>query len=616
MTTGPGRITNHEQGPGRERPFSFAEGKETFEAILARINDPANDVHNADFWALERGEHAGDVSNAIRLDAEEAKKLTDELKLLPPGLSTVILSQILPQRLKPAQKGGIVLTESAAAELNALSLAKGLSVGFVAREPVLPLATPMMPGGPVARPTTAPIEGIAAIGDIKASAPVDAKLVARFNEISSMVMAHEAGKGKNVLASVVNILDMIAPVAVSLLPAHGDDPGTAAMKQTTLKAMKKDLDAEHLSDQALIHQLQVIHSQLLQFKGMITLGNEIAVDSGRKLRPEVEEAVKKGFGAEIVSLPMKRDPGGSADKMNAYIEKETTVYGPPEEGSNEPKKIKDGLKDVVSPDFVQALDAASISTFTGLLDWRVVFDEKKTEEQAVTSADGTADQKKLMTLETGYRVNPETKKQEKVPKLDVAEDNGFIFVKMPYDDKVKHSEEESRWGPPPSRIYRVIGAPTMDAPDRHTGLSKMIPGLADKDPLRLHYRDRDGKVTLARIQAEGKADPFDLLEAAGVHARDWEFPLLEGRPVSFTQGIHKGAAEDTEKGTIVQFVTVGGLESLSIRIDVPFELKTDVPYYNAIVVDLKDARGQSVPLKVAEWTIENFKEAKEPTSQR
>ena len=57
--------------------------------------------------------------------------------------------------------------------------------------------------------------------------------------------------------------------------------------------------------------------------------------------------------------------------------------------------------------------------------------------------------------------------------------------------------------------------------------------------------------------------------------------------------VHKGAIEDTEKGSIVQFVTVGGLESLSVDMTQPFELKTDVPYYNAIVVELKGA-GNSV----------------------
>jgi serpin (serine protease inhibitor) len=506
------------------------------------------------------------------------------------------------------------VTKRRPAEMGGLTAGKVSKIAVEDREPAVPLAPPRMP---VVRPSTSPIEGIAAIKDIKASAPVDPRLVARINEISSMVMAHEAGKGKNVLASVVNILDMIAPVAVSLLPAHGDDADTAAMKKRSLTAMKKDLRADHLNDQELIHQLQVIHAQLLQFKGMITLGNEIAVDSGSKIKPAVADAVKKGFGAEIASLPMKANPGGSAEKMNAYIEKETTVYGPPEAGSNEPKKIKDGLKDVVSADFLRALDAASISTFTALLDWRYVFDAKKTEEQPVKSGDGTADKKKLMTLQTGYRLNPETKKHEEIPKLEVSEQNGFVFVKMPYDDKVDHAGERL-FGPPPSRIYRVIGAPQMNAAERHKGLAKLIPGLAEKDPLGFDYEERRGTVAMARVQAEGSADPFELLGHAGVKARDWVFPLLEGDPVQFTKGIHKGAAEDTEKGTIVQFVTVGGMRATSIRIDadVPFELRTDVPYYNAIVVDLKGPRGESIPLKVAEWTIENFKDAKEPTSKR
>jgi hypothetical protein len=50
--------------------------------------------------------------------------------------------------------------------------------------------------------------------------------------------------------------------------------------------------------------------------------------------------------------------------------------------------------------------------------------------------------------------------------------------------------------------------------------------------------------------------------------------------------------------------------------EVPFELRADVPHYNAIVVELTGPRGELLPIKVAEWTIEDFKAAKEPTSTR
>src|SRR5262245_31845821 len=216
-----GRIEHHDSRIVEHppRPFTLAEAKSTFEAILKRVNDPKNDIHNADFWALEQGQAAGDVSSAIKLDKPEVKKLTGELSTIAPGLRSLILEKVIPERMDGRIKDGIYLSKNGAADLTKYASAHGVHVKFESKKPVLPLADIQFPGsGPtVTPPSSSPIEGVVAIGEIKSSAPADPKVVARINEISSMVMAKEAGKGKNVLASVVNILDMIAPVAVSLL---------------------------------------------------------------------------------------------------------------------------------------------------------------------------------------------------------------------------------------------------------------------------------------------------------------------------------------------------------------------------------------------------------------
>lgn len=589
------------------RPFSVAEAKQTFEAILTRINRPGNDTSNMD---LSRPTQAP-VSSAIKFDVREARALTEELAALDRGLARLILDKVLPEKLEPQRQGGLYLSQNAAKHLNETAKAHGVAQIYESRQPILPLAQPIFPG-PTERPNTPAIEGIVALNSIQDSAPADKKMVARINDISAKAIAAEAGKGKNVLASAVNILDMIAPVSVSLLSATGDNEGVAAMKKSTLAAMKKDLGGAHLSDQEFVHSLQVIHAQLLQFKDLIAMGNEIVLNEGESLRGGVKAAVEKGFNVEVKTLPLKRDPQAAADAMNKSIEAATTVY---ETKNGDRTKVQDGLKDIVQPDFVSSLDAASVATLTALLDWRFVFDEKNTKEQTVTNADGTTSKKKLMELSTGYRVSPATEQHEDVPKMEVSEANGFVFVKIPYDDKIDRSNE-NHFGPPPSRIYRIVGAPLVGGANRHQALKNMLGQLPANDPVGMRYEDREGKISMARLKPEGKADPFELLAAGGVDAKSWKFPLLESAPVQFTKGVHAGAIEDTEKGSIVQFVTVGGMESLSINMTPPFELKTDVPYYNAIVVELKGAGGELLPMKVAEWTVESFKDAKDPTSTR
>src|SRR5687767_6056704 len=102
MTNGtPGIGSRDQVDQGQpQRPFSYAEAKQTFEEILDRINVKGNDVANADFWALERGERAGNVSSAIKLDKNEVAKLVEALDQLPPGLGDVILTRVIPERTK------------------------------------------------------------------------------------------------------------------------------------------------------------------------------------------------------------------------------------------------------------------------------------------------------------------------------------------------------------------------------------------------------------------------------------------------------------------------------------------------------------------------------------
>src|SRR5688572_13774575 len=122
------------QGAGQPaRPFSLTQAKQTFEAILGRINSTKNDRSNMDI--SRPGQKP--VASAIKLDLKEAKKLEDELALIPPGLARVILEKVLPERLKPARKGGLFLTENAARHLNDVAAARGVVSNFVAREPVL-----------------------------------------------------------------------------------------------------------------------------------------------------------------------------------------------------------------------------------------------------------------------------------------------------------------------------------------------------------------------------------------------------------------------------------------------------------------------------------------------
>ena len=587
------------------QPFSKAFAKQTLEAILAEINNPRNDLHHLD--PSRPGQ--GAVAEARQLGGPEADKLIAALAKKHPNLARVVYQSALPDLLKPERKGGVFLNGPAARALNAAAEALGLDVRYEARKPVLQLATPMAPNHGGGRIGEDPIEGVVPLAQIGANAPVDAKILARINEISAKALAKEAGKGKNVLASVVNILDMIAPVAVSLLPARHDSAAVKADKSENLKRVKKDLGAAHLSDQAFIHQLQSIHAQLLGFKGLVTMGNELVVDNGNALRDGVGEAVQKAFGAELKSLPMKAKPEAAAKAMSDSIEAATTVYKG--EGRDR-KKVQDGLQDVVKPAFLRGLDAASIATLTALLDWKFVFDKERTQEAEVKNADGVASQRKLMELTTGHRLRPGTQDREQIPKLQVAETDGMVFVKVPYDDGKQDGRNAA-----PTRVYRIIGAPLVDRAQREKVLARMIGRLDQNDPLTLEYAAKNGRLVMPRIKSEAEADPFTLLANAGVDAKSWEFPLLEGASVKFGKGIHKGAIEDTEVGSVVKFVSVGGmLRGAMPRPEERFDLRADVPHYNAIVVELEGPGGQRLPLKVAEWTIEDFKAAKEPTADR
>lgn len=587
------------------RPFTAAFADKTLKGILARINNPRNDVSHLD---PSRPSQPA-VAEAMQLGGPEAEKLIAELGKLHPSLSRKIYEVSLPKLLEPNRKGGVFLNNPAAKALNAAVEARGMEVRYEAKAPVLPLADIRPPSSGGGRIGADPIEGVVPLQAIGANAPVDAKVLARINEISAQAIAKEAGKGKNVLASVANILDMIAPVAVSLLPTRGDGQPARAAKAATMAKMKKDLGGAHLSDQAFIHQLQSVHAQLMAYKGKLTMGNELVVDDGNALRAGLGEAIEKAFDTQLKSLPMKANPEAAARAMSTSIEAATTVYKG--EGA-ERKKVQDGLKDVVKPAFVANLDAASVATLTALLDWKFLFDEARTKEGEVTAADGSVSKKKLMSLETGTRVRPGTNDREDVSKMMVAVTDGMLFVKIPYDDGVAPGRM-----PQPSRVYRIIGAPLTDRANREKVLAKMIGRLDQNEPTTLEYTAMKGSMVMPRIKSEAEADPFTLLEHAGVKAKEWEFPLLEGAGVKFGKGIHKGAIEDTEKGSVVQFVSVGGMMRSSMpRPEERFELRADVPHYNAIVVELEGARGERLPLKIAEWTIEDWKAAKEPTANR
>lgn len=152
MVTRAGRTNGPVGSPPAPPQVTLEHARAGFEHVLGQINNPKNDVAHADFWAMEQGKRSKPVSSAIKLEVPEARKLIGALMAGLPEMRDLILAKVLPERLEGARHGGIFLSRGAAELLTKYAKESGLDVKYEAKKPILPMASPMMPPGPVALP--------------------------------------------------------------------------------------------------------------------------------------------------------------------------------------------------------------------------------------------------------------------------------------------------------------------------------------------------------------------------------------------------------------------------------------------------------------------------------
>ncbi|MCS6773966.1 MAG: serpin family protein [Thermoflexales bacterium] len=387
-------------------------------------------------------------------------------------------------------------------------------------QPPLQPRQPAAPAEPLPAPTSLPLTNPTSLPDTPiALKHAEAHQTFAFGLLRELV---SRSSGNNVFISPPNI-------ALALGMAANGARGQTLQEMLDLLGKGADLDSLNQDYRAL----QVLLNR--ESAGLVlTSGNAAWVRAGVDLYPEYEAQVRKVFGVPVVALDFNSP--SAVEAINQWASTATRGRIPV-------------IVEQIPPELVLFL--ASAIYFKG--DWQVKFDERETQDQPFTLADGSQVQVPLM-----FRSG----------KFTYLKGDGFQAARLPYADG-------SMWM-------------TVVVPEEGRTLNDLVAGLTAerwRTWTAQWQPNREGSVFVPRFRMRYDAELSEPLSALGMrqafdrNAADFSGmrPVPPNLFISFVR--HQSFLEVNEQGSEAAAVTSIGVGITAVQIDEqPFVLRADRPF--------------------------------------
>ncbi|MBD2021349.1 serpin family protein, partial [Leptolyngbya sp. FACHB-36] len=319
-------------------------------------------------------------------------------------------------------------------------------------------------------------------------------------------------------------------VAIALAMTYNGASGN------TQQAMAKALELQGMS-LAEVNQANAALRSALENPGknvQLSIANSLWARQGVEFKPDFLQNNQQFYSAEITDLDFGSPQ--AATQINDWVRQKT---------QGKIRQIVDQLK----PDDVLFLVNAIY--FKG--DWTNEFDKRETTNKPFYRTNGTSKTLPLMSRTGDYRYY---------------ETEQFQAVSLPYGDRRMS-------------LYVFL-------PKSKSTLAKFTKALTPENwqTWMQQFRMRSGTVQIPRFTLEYDVELKNTLSALGMDIafdpRRASFDRLSTTPMKIDQVKHKTFIEVNEKGTEAAAVTSVGIVTTSVRVDTPFKMTVDRPFFCAI----------------------------------
>ena len=327
-----------------------------------------------------------------------------------------------------------------------------------------------------------------------------------------------------------NIFISPSSVAMALAMTYNGASGdTQQAMATALQVQKISLDDLNRANADLKAQLENPDPDV-----KLTIANALWAKRGVPFQPEFIERTRSFYNANVTDLDFN-DPSATAT-INGWV-KQTT--------QGKITQIVDGLK----PDAVLFLINAIY--FKGK--WATPFEPRSTSRQPFYLLDGRSKPHPMMSQTGDYKY---------------FENDRLQAVSLPYGKK---------------RVSLIILLPkkSVNLDDFYTSLTP-----ENWQQWMSQLSTRSGSIQLPRFKLDYSIELKESLSALGMgpafDAAEANFAALSSIPTKIDQVKHKTVVEVNEEGTEAAAATSVGIVATSARMDEPFKLVVDRPFFCAI----------------------------------
>jgi len=291
--------------------------------------------------------------------------------------------------------------------------------------------------------------------------------------------------------------------------------------------------------------------------------NALWVDPAVRLRPAFAALTGDLYGAEATALNLRRDPGGSATKINGWVSDKT--HG-----------MISQIVDAGNFNADSALVLTNAVYFHGL--WSKPFEKSATDDKPFYSGAGAA--------------GKSVKMMHRTAQMDYLKGAGFQAIRLPFGGKPIAGEEDEMITPARFHLYVIL-------PDVRGGLPGVVtrlnaPSLEQWDRT---FRPTRVELSLPRVKASYTSEP-DLnapLKRLGMtlpFVRGADFSKMCDQATYIGWVKHRATIEMDEEGAKAAAATSIGMVATSVRIpEQPKIVNVDHPFLFLI---RDDATGATV----------------------
>lgn len=180
---------------------------------------------------------------------------------------------------------------------------------------------------------------------------------------------------------------------------------------------------------------QAFLQELEQLRESAEISNSVWILEDYKILPDYIKKMEQLFNAPPNTTDFKKDPEGSADKINKWIEESTNGM----------------IRKMLSPEQVTQFKMALVNAVYFKQNWKKPFDEKRTTEEDFTNLDDTKSKVQMMRIRDSFRAYDGP--GEKVIELPYEDDKTSMVVVLPHqmngyeltDESYKNLSNRLQW---------------------------------------------------------------------------------------------------------------------------------------------------------------------------